>query len=901
MKRFLKITLWTLGILLLVAWIAPMALRGKISQIVKEEANALLKARFDFELLDISLLRHFPNASLELRGMTLVGVERFEGDTIVSADRISVVVNPFSLLGDEGIVVKKVILARPTVHGHKLSDGAVNWDVMKPSEEPESEVVVVEEPASEASASSFRLALRDFRIREAELRYEDDSTHLAASVSPLNLRLRGDLSAAQSTLDLQLEMERLNVQSGVVKLLHEAELALDAAVAADLEKSHFTLSENSLRLNAITLTLDGWAQLLPDGAIDMDLKAGTREVQFKDVLSMIPAFYTKEFKNLTAGGELDLSCWIKGRMQGAQLPAFELKGSVRDGRFQYASLPKAVTDIQVAARVANPGAEMDRTEVDLSQFSLKMAGNAVSANFYATNLMSDPYLKGAIRGEVNLGTIKEVYPLEDMTLQGTITADLKAAGRISDVEQQRYDALQASGTMVVEQMKLTMASLPPVALERVAATITPQAMTLGELSLQVGRSDLAANGQLVNYLGYLMRDAQLSGRLYVKSNLLDLNELMSAMASEEPADDASQPTATPQTAATTNPADAAMAVAIPANLDLSLATDLKQILFQKMTIDGVQGEVTLRDSALSLNKLNMGLFGGRATASGRYAAPAEADPTFRVNLGLKDASFEQTFEQLELVQKMVPIFAKTGGVYALSLDLTTALDQTLTPIATSVNASGELSSANIRLQNIGVLDALSKAVGTTKLTKWEANNVLVKFAIRDGRLETKPFDVKIDDTKITFSGSTGLDETIDYTAEVSLPEKATKGKLSKVDVQIGGTFAKPEIRVDMKAAAEEAAKNIVNEQVQRLTGSETLSEEVAKQADTLRARAARAGAKLVEEAEKQAAKLAEEGAKKGGVAKIAAEAAGKKLVSEAQKQADKLQAAAEEQISRLTE
>ncbi|MBR1995087.1 MAG: AsmA family protein, partial [Alistipes sp.] len=271
MKRFLKITLWTLGILLLVAWIAPMALRGKISQIVKEEANALLKARFDFELLDISLLRHFPNASLELRGMTLVGVERFEGDTIVSADRISVVVNPFSLLGDEGIVVKKVILARPTVHGHKLSDGAVNWDVMKPSEEPESEVVVVEEPASEASASSFRLALRDFRIREAELRYEDDSTHLAASVSPLNLRLRGDLSAAQSTLDLQLEMERLNVQSGVVKLLHEAELALDAAVAADLEKSHFTLSENSLRLNAITLTLDGWAQLLPDGAIDMDL------------------------------------------------------------------------------------------------------------------------------------------------------------------------------------------------------------------------------------------------------------------------------------------------------------------------------------------------------------------------------------------------------------------------------------------------------------------------------------------------------------------------------------------------------------------------------------------------------------------------------------------------------
>ena len=39
-------------------------------------------------------------------------------------------------------------------------------------------------------------------------------------------------------------------------------------------------------------------------------------------------------------------------------------------------------------------------------------------------------------------------------------------------------------------------------------------MTLGEFRVTVGRSDLSANGQLTNYIGYLLRGDMLSGRLY---------------------------------------------------------------------------------------------------------------------------------------------------------------------------------------------------------------------------------------------------------------------------------------------------------------------------------------------------------------------------------------------------
>lgn len=895
MTKLVKNILIGLVALLAVLIVAPSLLSGKVAQIVKTEANALLQAKLDFEKLGISLLRHFPNASLDLKGLTLVGVERFEGDTIVAAERISAVVSPLSLLTGDGIVIKKVLLDEPAIHARKEADGAVNWDVMKPTEESEAVVEAETTPDEEAAPSSFKLAVKDFRITDAVIRYEDDSTKMAFSTRPLNLRLKGDLSAAQSDLSLNLLMQQTNLRSGVVKMLSDAELEFDATIAADLEQMRFAFEKNTLRLNAIALTLDGWAQLLEDEAVAMDLKLGTEHVQFKDVLSLIPAFYTKDFRRLTAGGELDLSVWAKGEMRGSMLPAFELNAAVKEGRFQYASLPKAVTDINIVAKVSNEGGAMDRTVVDLSRFGLRMAENSVSATFYGTNLISDPVLRATLNGKVDLGMIEEVYPLEDMQLAGTITADLSAAGRMSDLEKQRYEQLQAKGTFVVEQLGLDMASLPPVQLSRAAATISPSAMTLGELSVMVGESDLSANGQLTNYLGYLLRDDKLTGRLYVNSELLNLNQLMESISSEEeaPAEESAAPEIPAAEEAPTG------VIVVPENLDLSLSTNLKKILFQQMTISDVEGGMSIRGGELSLNKLALGLFGGQATASGCYSTKNPAEPTFTMDLGLKQASFQETFRQLEMVQKLVPLFEKTGGNYSLQMDLKTKIDEQMSPVLNSVDAHGQISSASIRLQNIKALDALAKALNSDKLKVIEAENVLIDFAIQQGRITTEPFDLKMGKTKMTLSGSTGLDQTIDYQAKVTLPEGAAGGVLSTVGVGIGGTFSKPEIKLGLKEAAQEAVKNVLDEQVQKLTGSESLSAEIEKQAENLRAEAKRAGEKLVAAAEAQRDKLVEEAAKKGKLAEVAAKAAGDKLVKEAQKQADNLVAKAEEQIAKL--
>ena len=333
------------------------------------------------------------------------------------------------------------------------------------------------------------------------------------------------------------------------------------------------------------------------------------------------------------------------------------------------------------------------------------------------------------------------------------------------------------------------------------------------------------------------------------------------------------------------------AVVVPQNLDLALGASLKKILFQKMVLDDFTGSLTVAKGTVSMNRLAMNAFGGRMSASGSYSTAADAQrPALKLKAEIADASFSTTFDQLDVVRRMVPLFEKTGGDYSMSLDLATRLTQTMEPDYATLQADGAIRSKNIRVQNIAVFDQLAAALKNDALRRIEAKDVDIRFTIRDGRIATQPFDLSVGGISLNLSGSTGLDQTIDYTARVTLPEGSAGGILTAVDVGIGGSFSSPKITLDVKNAVKDAVSNAIGEKLGLSVGSSE-----GKSADEIRADAKAKGDKLVEEARAQRDKLV--GKASGKLARIAAQASGDALVSAAEKQAQKLMEQAEQQIA----
>ena len=798
MKKGLKITTIVIGVILILMFLLPFAFRGKIEGIVKAEGNKMLNARFDFSSLDISLFRNFPKASVTLNDFWLKGTGAFENDTLVKAGEVTAAINLFSLFGDSGYDVSKVSVTDTWLHAIVLPDGKANWDIMKPDSATFSET-------SESSESSpFRIKLQRFVIKNMNVVYDDRQSAMYADIHNFNALCSGDLGSDQTLLNLEAETEALTYKMNGIPFLSQANIYAKMDVDADLVHHKFTLKKNEFRLNAIKAGIDGWVEL-KDPAINMDLKLNTSEVGFKEILSLIPAIYSKEFKNLKTDGTATLEATAKGVLQGDTVPGFDVRLSVKNAMFRYPSLPAGVDQINIDAQVRNPGGNIDLTEINIRPFSFRLANNPFSLTADIKTPVSDPDFTAEAKGVLNLGMIKQVYPLDDMELNGTIRADMKMGGRLSYIEKEQYDRFSASGTIALSDMKLKMKEIPDVEIRQSLFTFTPKYLQLSETTVAIGKNDLTTDSRFENYMGYALKGTTLKGTLNVRSNHLNLNDFMTASTDS-----------TTQTAQAASPNEAASLIEVPRNIDFQMDANLKEVLFDKMAFTNMNGKLVVKDGKVDMKNLSMNTMGGKAIMNGYYSTADLKKPEMNAGFRLEGLSFAQTYKELNMVQQMAPIFENLKGNFSGSINVLTDLDAAMSPVLETMQGDGSLSTRDLSLSGVKAIDQIADAISQPSLKEMKVKDMTLNFTIKDGRVETKPFDIKMGDYNLNLSGSTGLDQTIDYSGKIKLPASTGISKLMTLDLKIGGSFTSPKVSVDTKSMANQALESVADEAISKL-------------------------------------------------------------------------------------
>ena len=797
MKKALKIAGITVGVILILLLVLPFAFQGKIEKIVKQEGNKMLNAQFDFSALNISLLRNFPSASVTLEDFYLKGTGAFENDTLIQAGELTAAVNLFSLFGDSGYDISRIIIEDTKVKAIVLEDGKPNWDVMKASAEEDT----VQETSAESSP--FRIKLKRLSVKDLSVSYDDRQAGMYAAIENLKATCSGDFGSERTLVDLELKTPALTYRTGGVPFLNRAALEADMNVDADLVNNKFTLQDNSISLNAIKLNIDGWAAMQKDG-VGMDIKLNTNEVGFKELLSLIPAIYAKDFQDLKTDGKASLTAFAKGTLTQEQMPQFEVALNVENAMFRYPSLPAGVDGINISATVKNPGGNIDATEVTINPFDFTLAGNPFSLKAIVKTPTSDPDLQATAKGTLDLGKIKDVYPLEDMSFNGTIQADMNLAGKLSYIEKEQYDKMKAEGSIRLNGMRLNMKDLPTVDIQRSTFSFSPRYLQLSETTVNIGNNDVTLDSRFENYLGYALKGSTLKGNLNISSNHLNLNDFMSTDTT------AVQAQATADTTATTSSTGA---IRIPENLDFNMQANLKEVLFDKMKLENVNGTLLVKNGTIDMQNLSFNTMGGSITANGAYSAPKASQPHLNAGFDMKNIGFAQAYQELGLVQQLAPIFKGLKGNFSGNLQIDTPLDENMSPVMQKVQGSGNLSTKDLSLSGVKFIDQVADIVKKPSMKEIEVKDLNLGFEIKDGRVNTQPFDLKLGDYTMNLSGSTGLDQTIDYTGKITLPSGGIGSALGTVDMTIGGTFTSPKVGIDMaslaKNAAEQALKGIV--------------------------------------------------------------------------------------------
>ena len=885
MRKILKFLGFTVLGLLILLIVIPLLFKDKVLNAVTGIAANYVDADVVIGDLDISLISDFPGCTVTLQKVKVVGHNEFAGDTLISFDNLDVTVNVMSLFGGT-IKVKAINLDNPKANVIVTSAGKPNYDIAISSAGEEEE-----ESADLPDTSGFSLKLKKLQVNNLCVSYTDSVTDVHAIIDSLNFSLRGDLSDKETILSALMDIAKLNVRMGRIIYINDAVVNLKSDLDADLQRMKFTFRENTFNINELGLKLDGWVQI-PDTNVVMDLTFGTQSTDFLSVLSMVPAEYAKDLEGVKTAGIFKLDGGAKGQFNAVSFPAFWVDFFVDKARFQYPHLPKSVENIDVDAHVSCNG-NLDSILVNMPLVHLELGNNPVDARLKVQTSANDISLDGLVNLDLDLDIVKDVVPLDDMTVCGLVKADLAFRGNLSDIDNERYDQFDAKGDISLSKFRTVMEDLPPVDIHSAHLQVSPKFAQLDNFSMNLGKSDFQLNGTIDNIFQYLFADSTLKASFNFNSNLIDVNDIYSYDHSK-PAPEVAE-SADTQTAATEAPG-------IPRNINFALNTQIGKILYDSLVIDNLSGKLALCNGAASLNNLKMSMLGGNVFCSGLYNAYNPRNPKVDLSLDLSNVDIQTSANTFNTVQQLAPIAKSAHGNVTAKVNFKSDMDHELNPILNTVNGDGRLITNEISIKDSKVFNLIGTATRNSHLSNPKMKNLNIGFRIENGTVNVDSTAFKLNDQDGSFFGKIGLDKSLDMNVGLTLDGTAANdvlGKIAGADkagnmlvfAKVGGTVDSPKI-VGFSTSASDVIKQVVEEKAQEVKAK--MSEEALK----LIADAKAQGDKLIAEAKTKKEALVKTAKESADKAKAEAQKIHDAAIAKAKAEADKLVAKAGNPIAR---
>lgn len=822
-RRLFKWTGLTLLFLLIAIILIPIIFKDQIKEMVLKEVSKSLKADVTIKDFDLTFLSTFPNVTIQLYDTKVTGRTEFKGVELASVKTIEAHVGLWDVIGGDEIEIDEVHISDAKFDVRVDPEGKANYDIVIPEDQ---------QPA-DTEPSKFKMSLKEYSLKNIEIIYDDQASDMYASIKNLNHSGEGDLTADVIDFNTSTQIDELTLEMEGLSYLSKVKTNADVNLLMEFKEddSKFTLKENNFALNNFKMSLDGFYQMLKDHD-QMDLKLNTKEISFKDLLSLVPSFYQSGYESMIAKGDLKMNGEVKGRLDEKNLPGWDFGLNVRKAMIQYAGLG-SISNITVdAGSKFEGGSNLDKMTLDVTKFHSEFVGNLIDANLKLRNPMTDPLIDSRLKARVNLATIGKVMPLaEGESYKGKLNADVSLNGRMSSIENEQYEKFNAKGLIELFDFLYKSKDLnEDVNVKDLTFRFSPQNLSLEKMNATMGKSDFSMNGTIDNYLGYLFghnkEDQLLKGVFNFNSNNLDLDQIMGV--SNAPA--ANTASATPA------PVDPnAEPLLIPENVDFNLNTSIQKMHYNGIDVNNIKGNVNMKEEVASLNGLTMNTMGGTVGLRGSYSSKDHNKPAIDLGYNLKDIDIKEITSHFLTIGKLAPVAKYANGKFSSNLNMKGDLTKALEPVYNTLTGDGDFFTNSVTVSGFEPLKKLGDALSMDKISNQTFKDVKAFFSFKDGKMSLKkPLKIKMSGIDTEITGSTSFTQEIDYKMLLQVPKAMIPGGIIKtaeqgiakvnglspklnigsipdiipVNALVGGTVTKPVIKTDFKEALLKATGNL---------------------------------------------------------------------------------------------
>ena len=806
-KKILKWFSITCLVLLIALIAIPYLFKDKIVAMVTKTINNNINATVAFKNSDLSLIKHFPLASLTVDDVSVANKAPFLGDTLYNAKKLSLDMKITELFKkpDESIEIKNVTSENGTINIIFNTDGKGNFDIAK------KETTTV----NSAPNSSFSFSINEYQLGNIDFNYIDRATKMNLSVDSIYHSGKGNFKEDIFNLDTK-SIGFLSFSSDQTNFINNVKVSLDAILEIDLKNSKYTFKENTGYINQLPLAFDGFIQLVEENQL-YDIHFKTPTSSFKNALALIPTQYSGNLKTLQTKGNFDLEGTVKGTLSETTIPKFNINISSKNAMFKYADLPKSVQNININSQIINATGYTKDTYVAINTLNFKVDEDEFSANGNIKKITMNPQIDFNAKGTINLANISKVYPISlENELSGILTANVATNFDMNAIEKKNYQKIKNSGTIGVNNFKYDSKDVAnPFYIDETKISFNTKSIQLKEFKAKTGGSDLAIKGQIDNFYGFIFKDEVLKGNFNLNSNNFKVSDFLTQ--SEK-----------------TDEKDTSLNLKIPAFLDCKFSANAKNVVYDNMNMKNVSGDLYIHDETVDLKNLKSDVFGGNIAFSGNVSTK-EKTPKFEMSLDLNKLNISESFGTLEMLKSIAPIAETIGGKINSKINLSGVLKDDFTPNLSSISGDlfGKLLDPKLNSKNSKVLNILGDKVDFIDVNKLNLDGINAYFSFKNGQVTVKPIPLNYKDINIEVGGTHNFENTMNYDIVFDVPVKylgtditnliskltpkdAADIKNIPVKATLTGSFGSPKFSSNIKDATSNLMKNLIEKQKQSL-------------------------------------------------------------------------------------
>lgn len=550
----------------------------------------------------------------------------------------------------------------------------------------------------------------------------------------------------------------------------------------EIEESGFQAASNRFRMN---------------GSISNPLDEAARSVDLTSTLNFdlatIKEFYPIDEDTLDLRGQLDANVVLLGDADPDNLErllqrsTFELNNGYIDHRL----VGKPLEDITFSA-------EATGTRLSISTARFVTGENSLSMNGSVSNYLGEnPEFDLTFDGNAVFADISSYYSLEPwiQELNGNAGMNLRAQGPAGDPTQ-----IALNGALEVSDVNAEGDSLGlPVTDLNGSLSITPDAMTLEQFTMNYGSSDIGLEGRLQNYRGFLEEShnseatmPSISGSY--KSSLLNMDEMIDWDEETDP----NEP----------------VPIELP-NLTSNVSAEIDRLVLFGIDITQIRGTGRTTPTQIIMDEATARMFDGTAQGVMEWNVPSPERTNIAFTGTLDSLTAEAFFRDTGFLGEDSRFHEHVSGAFSTDIDYFSQLDQTITPDITTTDAEGTFGMTRARLRGHPIQERVADFLKVDELRSLALDEWTATYTIADTVLTFEDFRLTSENIGMELEGTQHMvTDRINYRATLLLPERFKRGIATvisnraadalqredgtmTVPILITGTSSDPQVRPDM--------------------------------------------------------------------------------------------------------